>query len=64
MEFDLHTLDLQDIIYGLITIDSSVSDKEDERVAKLINLFVGLSTMTNRNNNYTLHFSVTMKTAN
>lgn len=58
MEFDLHTYDIQDIILGLIMNDSSVLDKEDERVEKLINLFTKLNIMTNENNHYTLHFTV------
>lgn len=58
MEFDLHTYDIQDIILGLIMNDSSVLAEKDEAVAKLIDLFTKLNTMTNENNHYTLHFTV------
>lgn len=64
MEFDLHTYDIQDIVIALIMCDWEPTPEIKERLEKAKDLFSKLNTLCNESNDYTLHFSVTTKTAN
>ena len=61
MEFDLHTYDLQDIVIALICNDSSVLKDHPDRIERLKTLFAEANWMCNRDNDFTVHVTITGK---